>query len=180
MDIEEVAEQHPGKNPPRVRPSAGRPAGLSGAQALPQPRPQHHRPPVRPPAALALQALHRVRLLDGRNQPGRGHHRRPRLRAGCEVQLRRQRALPPSGDLGDARQGRGRPARSRRRRVRSELHRPRWKHRLPRQRRRPRHGHHGHHQALRRRSGELPRRRAVALPRSRWPPPSRSSSAIRT
>jgi hypothetical protein len=41
---------------------------------------------------------------------------------------------------------RGRPARSRRQRIQPQLHRARRKHRLPRQRRRPRHGHDGHHQ----------------------------------
>ena len=43
--------------------------------------------------------------------------------------------------------------------VRPRPHQPRRQHRLPGQRRRPRDGHHGHHQAVRRRAGQLPRRR---------------------
>ena len=43
--------------------------------------------------------------------------------------------------------------------VRPVLHLARRQHRLPRQRRGPRDGDDGHHQALRRRAGELPRRR---------------------
>ena len=47
--------------------------------------------------------------------------------------------------------------------VRPRLYRARRHHRLHGQRRRPRHGDHGHHQALRRRAGELPRRRRRRL-----------------
>ena len=73
--------------------------------------------------------------------------------------LRRQRPLPPPGSRRPARRERGRRQGDRGLQVRPLLHRPRRRHRLHGQRRGPGHGDHGHHQALRRRAGQLPRRR---------------------
>ena len=76
-----------------------------------------------------------------------------------EVQLRRQRAVPPPRDRRLPRSRRGGPGRDRGQQVRPRLHPARRQHRLPGQRRRPGDGDDGHHQALRRRAGQLPRRR---------------------
>ena len=95
---------------------------------------------------------------------------------------------------GAARPRRGGPARDRGQPARAQLHQARRQHRLHGQRRRPRHGDHGHHQAVRRRAGQLPRRRrrrhqgagdrglqahAVATPTSRacWSTSSAASCA---
>ena len=62
----------------------------------------------------------------------------------------------------------------------AQLHRPRRKHRLPRQRRRPRHGDDGHHPVLRRQARRTSSMSAAAQAESRSPRHSRSSSATRT
>ena len=76
-----------------------------------------------------------------------------------QVQLRLQRAVPPPRDRRLPRPRRGRPGRDRGQQVRPRLHPARRQHRLPGQRRRPGDGDDGHHQAVRRRAGQLPRRR---------------------
>ena len=58
-----------------------------------------------------------------------------------------------------ARPRRGGPARDRGQPARAQLHQARRQHRLHGQRRRAGDGDHGHHQAVRRRAGQLPRRR---------------------
>ena len=79
-------------------------------------------------------------------------------RAGRQVQLRRNalfrhpRSSPTATSTKRIRRDRGQQ-------VRPRLHPARRQHRLPGQRRRPRDGDHGHHQAVRRRAGQLPRRR---------------------
>ena len=100
-----------------------------------------------------------------------------RHRARREDQLRRQRALPAPGARRAARPRRGgRRRRSRRSKYDLSLHRARRQHRLHGQRRRPRDGDDGHHQALRRRAGELPRRRRRRDRRRRSRPRSASCS----
>ena len=70
-----------------------------------------------------------------------------------------QRAVPPPRDRRLPRPRRGRPGRDRGEQVRPRLHPARRQHRLPGQRRRPGDGDDGHDQAVRRRAGQLPRRR---------------------
>ena len=119
-----------------------------------------HRQPdrrVRPLRAGALPHLHRTRLLDRRDQPACRHRQRRSRRAGCQDQLRRQRAVPPSGTGEAARRGRGRSEGTRGRQVQPQLRGARRQHRLPGERRRSRHGDDGHHQAVWRGAGEFPR-----------------------
>ena len=94
---------------------------------------------------------------DRRNQPAGGHRRRRGDGAGCQDQLRRQRAVPPSGCGKAARRGGGGPQGTRSREIQSELRRAGRQHRLHGERRRPGHGDDGHHQAVWRVAGELPR-----------------------
>ena len=70
-----------------------------------------------------------------------------------------QRAVPPPRDRRLPRPRRRGPGRDRGQQVRPRLHPARRQHRLPRQRRRPGDGDDGHDQAVRRRAGQLPRRR---------------------
>ena len=55
------------------------------------------------------QAFIGARLRDRRDQPAGGDRRRRGGRARCQGELRRQRAVPPSGDRKAARRGRGGP-----------------------------------------------------------------------
>ena len=82
---------------------------------------------------------------------------RRRGRAGCQDQLRRQRAVPSSGAREAARRRRGRPEGTGSRQVQPELRRAGREHRLPGERRRPGDGDDGHHQAVRHGAGQLPR-----------------------
>ena len=109
--------------------------------------------------ATALSRVRRDRLLAGRDQPAGRVTDGERARARRQDHLRRQRALPPQGVRGAARPRRGRSVGDRGQALRPQLHQARRQHRLHGQRRRPRDGDDGHHQALRRRAGELPRRR---------------------
>ena len=65
----------------------------------------------------------------------------------AQDQLRRQRRVPPPRVERAARHGRRRPGRARGEAGRPQLRLARRRHRLPRQRRRPRDGDDGHHQA---------------------------------
>ncbi len=175
MDIEEVAHSTPDKI---VTEMIDPLTGITPEQG-PQGR-RSHRPvrQVRGPGAghlrQALQVLHGHRRVPGGDQP-------PELRLqgrpdgpGRQVQLRRQRPVPPPRDRGPARPGRRRSGRSGSLQVRPRLHQPGRQHRLPRERRGPGHGHHGHHQAVRRRAGQLPGRGRRRPPPRRSPKPSRS------
>ena len=160
MDIEEVAHKTPEKI---IKVFVDPLVGLTDAQALElAARHRRARRPRRPrpsTSSEALRLLHGHRRLAGRDQPADPGRQRPHQGAGREVQLRRQRAVPPPRDRGLPRPRRGRPGRGRGQQVRPQLHQPGRQHRLPGQRRRPGDGHHGHHQAVRRRAGQLPRRR---------------------
>ena len=167
MDIEEVAEKTPEKILREVRPSARSACRPTRSARLCRRARLRRRPGQGQFGKLldsALQAVRRVRLLDGRDQPA---GRSPRT-ARCwrsmpsststttrSTATRRSRrcATPDEED----------PREVAAVEVRPELHRPRRQHRLPGQRRRPGDGHDGHHQALRRRAGELPRRRRRRL-----------------
>ena len=113
----------------------------------------------------ALHVLHGDGRLAGRDQPAQPRQQGQHHGAGRQVQLRQQRAVPPSRDRRPARPRRRRRGRSRSQQVRPRLHQPGRQHRLPGERRRPGHGHHGHHQAVRRRAGQLPRRGRRRHPR---------------
>ncbi len=102
--------------------------------------------------------LHREGHEPSRNQPahrdGKGRSRLPRR----EAQFRRQCPLPPSRRHEHARPRRGGPGRGAGLALRPLLREARRQYRLPRERRRPRHGDHGYHQALWRGARELPGR----------------------
>ena len=161
MEIEEVAAKDAGGDRARGRRS-GPPACSRSRRAS---SPSRSGSPARAArTAIALmQALFRAyvetdaSLVEINPLVVTKHGRRARARR--QDDLRRQRALPPPGDRGAARPRRGGPARGRGHAVRPELHQARRQHRLHGQRRRPGDGDDGHHQALRRRAGELPRRR---------------------
>ena len=162
MEIEKVAEETPERDP--RRPTSTRASASAAFQA--------RQLGVRASASTAPQvgqggqaddgALRRLladRRLAGRDQPAGRHRGRRPAGARRQDELRRQRALPPSGHQGAARPRRRGSARDRGLEVLAQLHQARRQHRLHGQRRRPGDGDDGHHQARRRRAGELPRRR---------------------
>ncbi len=160
MDIEEVAHSTPEKIITELIDPL---VGMTDAQA--QQGRRRHRParslarPGRDAVPEPVPLLHGDGRLAGRDQPAELRQQGQPDRAGREVQLRQQRAVPPPGDRGLPRPRRGGPGRDRGQQVRPRLHPARRQHRLPGQRRRPGDGDHGHHQAVRRRAGQLPRRR---------------------
>ena len=97
----------------------------------------------------------------------------------AKMSLRRERAVPPPGNLRTARQVAGRSARDLRHRPRPVLCRPRRQYRLHHQWRRPRHGDDGHDQDRRRRTGELPRHRRRRLARAGGQGVPRGAAATR-
>ncbi len=171
MDIEKVAHDTPEKI---VRVFIDPIDGMGDAAAA-RARRRHRHPEGSPGAGdrraeEALRLLHGDRRVAGRDQPAdpRGRQeRRADAHQGArrEVQLRLERDLPPPRDRRLPRPRRGRPGRDRGEQVRPRLHPARRQHRLPRQRRRPGDGDDGHDQAVRRRAGELPRRRRRRLGR---------------
>ena len=73
----------------------------------------------------SLQGVSRHRCIAGRDQSLHHHHRRPAVRARCQADLRRQRALPASRHPRTARHYRRRSARGRGFEVQPELHQAR-------------------------------------------------------
>ena len=159
VNIEDVAEHTPEKISRELVASDARVAALPGAENRAGPRvPRRAQQTGVGGDFQSLQAVHGVRLLDGRGQPAGAHARQPGARAGRQVQFRRQRALPAQGNRRDARRGRGRPARGGGQQVQPQLHRAGRRHRLPGQRRGAGDGDDGHHQVSRRQPGQLPGR----------------------
>ena len=160
MDIEAVAHDTPEKivtvaiDPENGRDRGRRAEAQRGAEARRR-RGEGRRDAV--PAAL--QGLRREGHEPARGQPADRHEERPSARARREGVVRQQRAVPPSRYRGTARHDRGGREGDRGVEIRPRLCRARRQYRLHGQRRRPCHGDDGHHQALRRRAGQLPRRR---------------------
>ena len=152
--------QDAGKNSHRANQSAARRVGLPGAQdrVLTGPQGQASRP-VRDAARGALPRVHRNRRVANRDQSAGRHQGQPRHLPRREDVIRRQRALPSSGYPRAARPQRGRSRRDRGGEVRPQLRASRRQHRMHGERRGPRDGDDGHRQDLRRRAGQLPRRR---------------------
>ena len=117
----------------------------------------------REPGDQALCGLRRQRHVDARDQSADRHDERTIARARRQGVVRRQRALPPSRHRRAARRDRRGRQGDRGVQIRPQLYHARRHDRLHGQRRRPRHGDDGHHQALRRKPGELPRRRRRRL-----------------
>ena len=159
MEIEEVAAHAPGENPARgdrpglrhfrlPRPQAGLRAGAGGQADR---RVRANSSPAMYQAFIALDCRHR------RNQPAGGDRRGRGGGAGCQGELRRQRAVPPSRSGEAARRGRGGPEGAGGGQAQPELRGAGRHHRLHGERRRAGHGDDGHHQAVRRRAGQFPR-----------------------
>ena len=117
MEIEEVAAHHPEK----ILRVAIDPA--TGSVAVSHPPPDLRSGPCRAAGARVRQTGHwdvrsvqQPRLPDRRDQPAGGHQTGRGDRAGRQDQLRRQRAVPPSGTGKAARRGGRRPERTRGRR----------------------------------------------------------------
>ena len=160
VEIEKVAEETPETNLQGVRPSRAGPAAVRGATSRVRPRPlRRSGRQGRQADDGHLSGVHRDRRLAPRDQPARRHGGRRAAGARRQDELRRQRALSPSGSQGTARPRRGRAARDRGVEVLAQLHQARRHDRLHGQRRRPRDGDDGHHQAGGRGAGQLPGRR---------------------
>ena len=117
MEIEEVAEHHPEKI---LKVAVDPASGISGFHA-PQAglRPRAGRQAGRQRSAKFVAALYGAfvgtRLRHRRDQPAGRHRRRRDRGAGCQGDLRRQRAVPPQGPGSAARRQRRRTRRSWRR-----------------------------------------------------------------
>ena len=177
MEIEEVAAKTPGEDPHRPDRSAARDGAVSGApNSVRAGAERQAGGPVRHAARRALPRVRRDRRLADRNQSAGGDHRRPRDLPRRQNVVRRQRAVPPSRHPRAARRQRGGSGRDRGRQVRPQLRASRRQHRMHGQRRGPRDGDDGHREVLRRRAGQLPRRRRRREFAERSRPPFASCS----